>query len=218
MTDPTGAALAACTQDIYERQAARFDAERPKHLFERPWLERFLDLIEPGGRILDLGCGAGDPIAGYLRDRGFDVVGVDASEAMLAIARRRFPRGDWRSGDMRRLDLPESFDGILSWDAFFHLTPDEQRDVLPRLARHLNDGAALLLTVGPEAGEVTGRVGGELVYHASLSPAEYEERLWELGIEVADFVPDDPSCDGHTILLARKSSRPAPARSGRIPS
>ncbi|MGI9625188.1 MAG: class I SAM-dependent methyltransferase [Longimicrobiales bacterium] len=199
------ASLAASTQAVYERQAKRFDAERPKSLHEQAWLDRFLAMVEPRGRVLDLGCGGGDPIAAYMMERGFEVVGVDASEAMLAIARGRFPEGDWRNADMRRLNLPESFHGIIAWDSFFHLMAEEQRSVLPRLAGHMTEGAALLLTVGPEAGEVGGWVGGEAVYHASLAPAEYEALLHELGVEIQEFVPDDPSCDGHTILLAKKS-------------
>ena len=202
---PADAILAARTLGVYDRQARRFDAERPRLLHEKGWLDRFLDLIEPGGRVLDLGCGGGEPIAAYLMNRGYEVVGVDASEAMLAIARTRFPEEDWRWADMRRLDLGEVFDGVISWDSFFHLMPDEQRNVLSLLAGHMNDGAALMLTVGPEAGEVTGWVGGEPVYHASLAPLEYKTLLHQLGIVVLEFVPEDTLCDGHTILLAQKS-------------
>jgi hypothetical protein len=46
-SDP--AKLAAATQAIYERHAARFDAERPKKLHERDWLDRFLALVAPDG-------------------------------------------------------------------------------------------------------------------------------------------------------------------------
>jgi SAM-dependent methyltransferase len=198
------AGLAARTQDVYERRARRFDAERARDLHERVWLDRFLDLVSPGGRVLDLGCGSGDPIAAYMTDTGYDVLGVDASRAMLALARSRYPAGDWQYGDMRDLDLPERFDGIISWNSFFHLMPDEQRAILPRIGRHMKEGAGLMLTVGPEAGEVTGHVGGDPVYHASLAPEEYVDRLSMLGVDIVDFVPEDPSCDGQTVLLGRK--------------
>jgi SAM-dependent methyltransferase len=196
--------LAATTQDVYERRAARFDAERSKRLHERAWLDRFLALVAPGGLVLDLGCGAGDPVAAYMASQGYRVVGVDASRAMLAIASQRYPDGDWRFGDMRTLDLPERFDGIIGWNSFFHLTAEEQRAVLPLLAAHLADDGALMLTVGHEAGEVEGRVGGDRVYHASLDPEEYRQRLAELGIPVVTFVAEDPECDHQTVLLARK--------------
>lgn len=202
------ASLAARTQGVYERQAARFDADRPKGLHERPWLDRFLSLVVPGGRVLDLGCGAGDPIAGYMRSRGFGVVGVDASSAMLEIAREREPAADWRHGDMRTLDLGERFDGVIAWNSFFHLMPDEQREVLVRIAHHMNPGAALMVTVGPEAGEVKGHVGGEPVYHSSLAPEEYRSILAGEAIEIVDFVMEDPTCDEQTVLLARMPDAP----------
>jgi SAM-dependent methyltransferase len=189
--------LAAATQEVYERNAARFDVERS-------WLDRFLDLVTAGGRVLDVGCGTGDPMAAYMAARGFRVVGIDASRAMLDIARARFPAGDWRHGDMRALDLPERFDGILGWNSFFHLTADEQRAVLPILAAHMNPGAALMLTVGPEAGEVGGHVGDDAVYHASLALAEYTAVLQRLGVSILAFAKEDPQCDLQTIPLARR--------------
>lgn len=134
--------LAARTQGVYERQAARFDAERPKGLHERSWLARFADLLPPGGTILDLGCGAGDPFHAWFRAQGFRVTGIDFAAAMIEIARERFPEGDWRVADMRTLDLADRFDGILGWNSFFHLTQDEQRTTLPKLVLGISDRAA----------------------------------------------------------------------------
>lgn len=201
---PPDSELAARTQEVYERQAKRFDAERSKSLHERAWLDRFLAPIQPGGRILDVGCGAGDPIAGYLLEEGFDVVGLDASRGMLAIARERYPNADWVLGDMRQLDFSSPFDGVIAWNSFFHLMPSEQRDVLGRIARVMKRSAPWLLTVGDREGAETGWVGGEPIYHASLSPGEYRDLLEGLGIEVLDFVVADPACGDQTVLLARK--------------
>lgn len=106
--------------------------------------------------------------------------------------------------DMRTLDLQESFQGIISWHSFFHLTPAEQRATLARFAQHLQPEGLLLLTVGPDAGEITGHVGGQPVYHSSLSPAAYQELLNSLGMTVLDFVPEDPECDFASVLLSRK--------------
>ena len=196
-------ALAATTRDVYERNAARFDAERPKRLHERTWLDRFRELVPAGGTILDLGCGAGDPIARYFTDQGHAVTGVDFSRPMLEIARSRYPDGDWRYADMRTLDLPDRFHGIIGWNSFFHLTADEQRTTIPRLAAHLEPGGAVMLTVGPRHGEVDGRVGDDRVYHASLAPSEYASRFAGHGIEFVRFTAEDPDCDLQSVLLAR---------------
>lgn len=198
--------LAAETQEVYQRNAARFDAERSKSLFERAWLEAFLTGLPPDAQLLDLGCGSGDPIAAYFLDRGYKVTGLDGAPAMLDLARAKLPAGDWRLGDMRDLNLPERFHGILGWNSFFHLTRPDQRALLPRLAAHLKPAGKLMLTVGPSDGEVDGQVGGDTVYHASLSPVEYRETLAANGLKVESFVIDDPDCLGHTVLLARKTA------------
>ena len=44
---------------------------------------------------------------------------------------------------MRTLDLGRRFGGIVAWDSFFHLTADEQRALIPRLAGHLLPGRRL---------------------------------------------------------------------------
>ncbi|EAQ05016.1 methyltransferase [Pseudooceanicola batsensis HTCC2597] len=203
------APLARRTREIYERNAARFDAERLRTGIESAWLSEFTEGLPAGAPVLDLGCGAGEPVAAWLIGAGFAVTGLDIAPAMLALARRRWPACRWIEGDMRGLDLGETFDGILGWHSFFHLTAKEQREALPAIAAHLRPGGALMLTVGPEAGEVAGRVGDDPVYHASLSEAEYGEILAGQGIRIARFVRADPGCDGATVLLGRKAAIPS---------
>jgi SAM-dependent methyltransferase len=194
-------------RSVYERNAEAFDRHRGRRLIERAWLDRFLALIPPGEPVLDLGCGAGEPIARYIIEAGRELWGVDFAEPMLAIARERFPQARWVHADMRDLDLGRSFGGIVGWDSFFHLTRDEQRAVIPILAQHLLPGGALLLTVGPRDGEVMGTVEGEDVYRASLSPQEYEQRLGEDGLHLVDFAAEDPTCDYRSVLLAKGNAR-----------
>ena len=110
--DPTS------THDVYERQAEAYDSQRSHAFFEARWLTRFGDALPPGGRVLALGCGAGKPIAAWLIAEGFKLTGVDFSDAMLTIARVRWPNGDWRVADMRGLDLGETFDGLVAWNFF----------------------------------------------------------------------------------------------------
>ncbi len=112
-------ALEQRTREVYERNAAAFDRQRLKQLYERKWLDRFTENLREGARILDLGCGAGEPIASYLIAGNFQVTGVDFSSSMLAIARQRFPDHTWHRGDMRELDLPERFDGITRLEQLF---------------------------------------------------------------------------------------------------
>lgn len=188
---------------LYERHAARFDAERGRSLFEAPWLDRFFACIAAGGTILDIGCGSGEPIALYMAAKGYRLTGIDGSESLIALCRARMPGQTWHVGDMRALSLGRAFDGLIAWDSFFHLTASDQRAMFPIFHAHAAPGATLMFTSGPEHGEAIGTFGGEPLYHASLSPDEYRALLAANGFEVVDFRPEDPDCGGHTIWLAR---------------
>jgi SAM-dependent methyltransferase len=84
------------------------------------WLAKSLP---PGSRILDLGCGTGLPTARQLVDTGHEVVGIDLSETMVALARRNVPQASFHRLDAADLspagphDLGR-FDGVA---AFFSL-------------------------------------------------------------------------------------------------
>jgi SAM-dependent methyltransferase len=188
---------------LYERHASAFDAERGRSLFEKPWLDRFLALLPPGAAVLDIGCGSGEPIARYLIEKGYAVSGVDSSPSLIGLCRTRFPDFDWQVADMRSLLLGRRFDGLLAWDSFFHLTPEDQRGMFAVFRAHAAAGTALMFTCGPEHGEAIGTFGGEPLYHGSLAPAEYRALLAEQGFEVVAHVAEDESCGGHTIWLAQ---------------
>ena len=190
------------TFDIYDKHAKAWDAHRPRVFFEKAWLDRFTSVVPAQSSILDVGCGAGEPIAAHLIERGFSVTGVDTSPAMIKISRSRFPEMDCIVMDMRDLALKTKFHGIIGWDSFFHLDPDEQRSTLQLFFRLLHPGGALLLTVGHKAGEVLGKVEGEQVYHSSLDPEEYRQILYLAGFKKVEIAIRDEDCGYHTVLLA----------------
>lgn len=186
----------------YESVGRAWAERRTKSLFERPALDRFCAAL-PGPRVLDLGCGSGDPIARHLLERGCTVTGVDGAAVMAELFRENLPGAAIVHSDMRHLALGRTFDGILAWDSLFHLSAADQRAMVPVLGRHAAPGAALMFTSGPAAGEAIGVVEDMPVYHASLSPEDYRTALAAEGFEVLDFRPDDPEVDGHTVWLAR---------------
>lgn len=186
----------------YERLGRKWAMARDRTLFERRWLDKFLRFA-PGRKVLDLGCGSGQPIAAYLSDRRAQLTGVDGASAMVAMFKGSLPDHRVLRADMRGLALNETFDAILAWNSLFHLSRADQREMFPVFAAHAAPGAALMFTSGPEDGERIGRVQGAPIYHASLAPAEYETLLNANGFEVIEFTPEDPDCRGHSIWLAR---------------
>ncbi len=190
------------TIETYEAHARAWDEQRSKVLLEKDWLDRFVACLAVGREVLDIGCGSGVPISQYLLSQDCQFTGVDASPTMIDIARSRFPEGDWLVMDIRSLLFPQNFDGIIGWDSFFHLTPEEQRSTLNILCQYLNPGGALLLTIGDKAGEVLGIVNSQQVYHSSLDPMEYKEILASAGFSKVTIALCDKSCGEHSVLLA----------------
>ena len=75
--------------------------------------------LAEGDRVLDIGCGSG----AFLRlaaDRGANVAGVDASDALIEVARRRLPDADVGLGDMEALPFgDDEFDLVTGFNSFF---------------------------------------------------------------------------------------------------
>lgn len=189
---------------IYSRHAVTWAAARGSVLNERVWLDRFLGLLRPGGRVLDIGCGPGVPISRYLVEQGHPVSGVDSSPEMIALFRANLPGAEAVLADMRSLALDRKFGGLIAWDSFFHLAPDDQRLMFPVFGDHAESGAPLMFTSGPAFGEAIGTLAGEPLYHASLDPEEYRLLIEAGGFDVVDHVTEDPECGGHTVWLARR--------------
>lgn len=191
----------------YDREGVAWAAMRDRRLTERPWLDRALAIApHPKGqrRVLDLGCGAGRPIAEYLLDRGCAVTGVDASRPMIELFARVVPRAVALHADMRTLRLNELFDFVIAWDSFFHLSPEDQRATFRVFADHAAPRGVLLLTTGPRRGEAIGRIGESELYHSSLDPEDYRALMDEHGFEELGYWPEEPACGGRTIWMARR--------------
>jgi SAM-dependent methyltransferase len=125
-------------RDRWNREAAEFDAIYESPSWAKAWFnriarravfERFswtLSSMKPssGATILDVGCGSG-VYAVALLDRGAaSVTGIDVSESMLALARKRtadHPKGSQATfvlGDLQSWTSPERFDYSLAMGVF----------------------------------------------------------------------------------------------------
>lgn len=105
-----------------------------------------------GMRALDFGCGAGRSTR-FLRDLGFQVIGVDVSQAMLGQARGRDPRGDYRwigESGLTGFDAA-SFDLVLAAFTFDNVPDQRKVSALPELRRLLAPGGRLLVVVSSAA-------------------------------------------------------------------
>jgi SAM-dependent methyltransferase len=101
--------------------------------------------LRPGQTVLDAGCGSG----AFLRvaaDHGAVVSGIDASEALLAIARERVPNADLSLGDLQRLPYADdTFDAVTGFCSFFFA--DDMVEALREAGRVAKPGAPVVIQV-----------------------------------------------------------------------
>jgi ubiquinone/menaquinone biosynthesis C-methylase UbiE len=107
------------------------------------WL---IERLEPGARVLDVGCGTGTPTARQLADAGMRVTGIDISAGMLDLARRNVPQATFLELDA--MDVTDSgFDAVVAFFSLLMLRRDDIPATLARLCEALVPGGHLLLSM-----------------------------------------------------------------------
>jgi ubiquinone/menaquinone biosynthesis C-methylase UbiE len=116
-------------------------------------LNKFLSYLPKGAKVLDAGCGTGDSTA-YFLSKGFRVEGVDASPEMLAVARKKVPKGKFRLMDIRALKYkPGTFDGVYSFGVLEHIPKLDMPKMLRGFARVLKPKGYLFINPPHGKGE-----------------------------------------------------------------
>jgi SAM-dependent methyltransferase len=107
------------------------------------------------GTIVDLGCGSGI-LARAVVDAGYEVVGIDVSEAMIALARARVPTGTFTVRSFVSSDIPECV-AVAAIGEVPNYTFDpgndgrSRGDLFARVVRSLAPGGVFLFDVaGPD--------------------------------------------------------------------
>jgi len=134
--------LKKCYQEI----AVDFSESRK---YGWPEFDFFLEYIQEGNKVLDLGCGNGR-FFGFLKEQSLvvDYIGVDFSSELLKIAKRRYPKQDFLEQDITRLDINKRFDCVVCIATLHHLPNKRQRETaLKMIFEHLEDDGVLILSV-----------------------------------------------------------------------
>src|SRR5262245_22816606 len=101
--------------------------------------------LDGGDHVLDIGCGAGTFLK-LAAARDAVAHGIDASEALLGLARKRLPDADLRVGDMEDLPYEDSaFDLVTGFTSFFFA--NDMVAALREAARVAKPGAPVVIQV-----------------------------------------------------------------------
>jgi SAM-dependent methyltransferase len=135
-------AQAAAFDNIGERYDQAFP-HKEGQVAAGEWL---IGQLPQRGRVLDAGCGTGLPTIRQLLDAGFEVTGIDISEAMLALARRNVPEADLRLLDLTVIGQELGrFDAVVAFFSLLMVPRAEITSALARLRDVLVEGGLLVL-------------------------------------------------------------------------
>lgn len=106
----------------------------------KKWIDFFITQFPKGSSILDVGCGAGRD-ALYLTNKGLSVTGIDFSERLVEIAKKKVKSGKFLVMDFEKLSFPKnSFDGIWASASLYHVPRENLLGVLNKLNLVLKNG------------------------------------------------------------------------------
>ena len=172
--------------------------------------------IPTGADVLELGCGAGQPMSATLA-AGRHLTGVDLSSVQLALARASVPEAIFIHADLTTLERPDaSADAVVAFYVLTHVPRDLHAGLIARTRRWLRPGGVFLASLGVEddpGGIEAGWLGVDMYF--SHFAARRNRRLIAdagLAIEWAEILtePEDRFDARFLWVLARAPERAAP--------
>jgi SAM-dependent methyltransferase len=165
-------------RDGYRQLGEKFDMWRDRIVGDPrlEWRELLASKLEPGARVLELGCGNGDD-ARALTLHGFRVTGVDLVARAEGV--------DVLEADFLELQLPAaSYDACASFYVFNHVPRERLADLLANIHRWLVPGGLLLTAFGTgDTAAWTGEWLGATMFFSSFPPETNSLLVRDAGFE-----------------------------------
>ncbi len=191
----------------YDRVAEKY-SEYSLGRLSQYQLAKFISYLN-GKRVLDVGCGSGRD-TDYLTEEGYAVTGIDASKAMIELAREKMA-GTFEVMDMMSLRFDNSsFDGIWCCASLFHLPKKDAPVAVGEFARTLKEGGVLYVSVKEGEGERMlshAKVDNKPRFYAFYRMAELEDMLREHGFVILHADTEDVESVTWLNIYACKDGR-----------
>lgn len=180
-------------QKIYDRFAETY--EKNRGLFDMTdIIANFSKRLRcQTGRLLDLGCGAGEPFPAFFIGQGWQVTGVDFSRKMLDLAHHYQPDMKTILADIGEVDFPDAqFDAVTAIYCLFHIEFHKHEEIFCHIYRWLKPGGCCLFTYATK--EYTGtdffsgykEFMGEQLFYSHTTPGSLFEMLESISFTIDD--------------------------------
>ena len=183
----------------YHRQRERFD--------RRDELDEFAGLLPDNARVLDAGCGGGVPVAKFLAERGFRVVGVDLSGNMIRLAKENVPQAEFIKADMTELDFEEdSFDGLTAFYSVIHVPREKHSGLFETFGKILRPDGVMLISLGSGEWEGTEDFHGAEMFWSHYGPKRSLQMIEQASFEILFERLAQSGKEEHYWILAKNKS------------
>jgi cyclopropane fatty-acyl-phospholipid synthase-like methyltransferase len=174
-------------------------------------IRSFTQHLQPSAKVLDIGCGYGTPITSTLFKLGFKPYGIDSSIKMVTKFKEDFPAVPIQHSDVLNSNFFNIiFDAVIGYGFMFHLSQNQQEEVIEMVADHLQQDGYFLFNSGDEDGsKMTSPEfnGGESFMTYSMSSLNYEKILQRNGMIMINKYIEKGF--GSTVYIAKKVSNNA---------
>lgn len=179
-------------------------------------IDKFVSLLSPHGKkVLDAGCAWGRD-ASLLTNKGLDVTGIDLSDKLIHIAKKRFPNITFIQGNFLHLPFEDNtFNGVWAHASLLHLeTVDDIEKALAEFYRVLKVNGILHIMVRQQLGKekFAKEVDTQSQYYKFyqfFTPDELQKLLTENKFRIIQLLDNLDDVSGRTTvrwiwILARK--------------
>ena len=181
---------------VGDRYSAQADASRDAS--RRHYESALLERLPPNARVLDLGCGNGQPTTKRLAEHAA-VVGVDISRRQIARARTNVTNATFMLADVAQLAFtPGSFGGVAAFFSLIHLPREELGHVYKSIAEWLRPGGAFVgsfLTRDREATELEDWLGAPMFWSSYDAQANVS-LIKQSGLKIVTSAEERYEADG----------------------
>jgi cyclopropane fatty-acyl-phospholipid synthase-like methyltransferase len=149
------------------------------------WLDELMSRLDPGSRVVELGCGNG-PVETQALAQHHRLVGVDLSSEQLRKARLQVPAATFVEADILEVEFePGSLNAVASFYVFNHIPRERLAELLGRIHAWLRPGGLLLAAFGTSDLEAwEGEWLGVPMFFSSFLPSENSRIVGMGGFEL----------------------------------
>ena len=183
------------TKLSYENSSETFVEQwKDTNIIDNGKIETFIHLIPKKSKILDVGAGFGKDV-NYFCNKGFECIGIDFCDKFIQQSKELYTNVEIYKMNFLEIDFPEnSFDGLWSRGALFHISKEDFRKVVGVLSNILKpNGIFYIQLIAGSHDDMIDRIGKveHPAHYSYYSVDELKKIMSEHGFEYVKEYPID---------------------------